>query len=124
MVRSIFCGVIGLALMAVIPAAQAQTPQYWATYAYDTSTKKYGVSFGRTDRQAAINEALSRCGQAACKTGSVVLARCIAVASGTQWPPGFGFGHDQRSATTNSLNSCRRGAAGSTCESDWVRCGR
>ncbi|MCC8430935.1 DUF4189 domain-containing protein [Reyranella aquatilis] len=103
--------------------AQNQAPQYWVTYAYDSSTGAWGLGWGRTDRQTTINEALSRCAKPGCKVGNVTLARCIAIAEGTQRGPGFGYGNDANSAKANALRFCQQGPAGSTCELTAWRCG-
>ena len=103
--------------------AQAQSPQYWVTYAYDASTGAWGLGWGRTDRQTTINEALSRCAKPGCKVGNVTLARCVAVATGTQKPPGFGYANEAHTAKAHALRFCKQGAAGSTCEDTAVRCG-
>ncbi len=110
-------------MLAGATAAHGQAPQYWVTYAYDASTGVWGLGWGRTDRQLTINEALSRCARPGCKAGNVSLARCIAVATGTQRAPGFGTGNDAETAKTHALAFCRRGPAGSTCEVAAVRCG-
>ena len=116
-----------LALVGGVAAAQtkptAPPPQYWVTYAYDASTGAWGLGWGRTDRQTTINEALSRCAKPGCKVGNVTLARCVAVATGTQKPPGFGYANDAATAKANALRFCQQGAAGSTCEDTAVRCG-
>jgi len=111
----------GAALLAGATAAHGQS-QTWATYAHDSATGRWGLSWGRTDRQTAINEALSRCASAGCRAGNVVLARCIAVATGTQRGPGFGTGNNAETAKAYALQFCARGPAGSTCEVDAVRC--
>ena len=103
--------------------AQNQAPQYWVTYAYDPSTGAWGLGWGRTDRQVTINEALSRCAKPGCKAGNVTLARCIAIAQGTQKGPGFGSGNDANTARANALRFCQQGPAGSTCEVTASRCG-
>ncbi|MBM3644778.1 MAG: DUF4189 domain-containing protein [Alphaproteobacteria bacterium] len=118
---SAFAG--SLVLLVGIGVAQAQTPQYWAAYAYDATNGRWGLAWGRTDRQATINDALSRCQTPGCQVGHIMLARCVAVAQGTQRPPGFGIANDSQTASLNALNFCRRGAAGSTCEVAAVRCG-
>lgn len=112
---------LGAALIAGASVAHGQS-QTWATYAYDSQTGRWGLSWGRTDRQTAINEALSRCAAAGCRAGNVVLARCIAVATGTSPGAGFGTANDAETAKGHALNFCRRGASGSTCEVDAVRC--
>lgn len=110
-------------MLVGLAAPQAQAPQYWATYAYDSTTGRWGLGWGRTDRQTTINEALSRCQSPGCKAGNVVLARCITVATGTSPGPGFGTANDPDTAKKHALSFCRRGASGSTCEVDAVRCG-
>jgi len=115
--------VFGIALLAGTTAAQGQASRFWATYAYDASNGAWGLSWGRTDRQLAIDEALSRCARPGCKAGNVSLARCIAVATGTQRGPGFGTGNDAETAKSHALKYCRSGPAGSTCEVAAVRCG-
>ncbi len=123
MLRLTALAALSLALFAGIAHAQNQGPQYWVTYAYDSSTGAWGLGWGRTDRQTTINEALSRCARPGCKASNVVLARCVAVATGTQKPPGFGYANDAATAKAQALRQCKQGAAGSTCEDTAVRCG-
>ncbi len=118
----LFCTIaLGAALLAGATVAYGQV-QTWVTYAHDSQTGRWGLSWGRTDRQAAINEALSRCASAGCKVGNVQLYRCVAVATGTSPGPGFGYANDAETAKGHALTFCRRGASGSTCEVDAVRC--
>ena len=98
-------------------------PQYWVTYANDAKTGAWGLGWGRTDRQATINDALARCAKPGCKSGDVFLARCIAAAQGTQGGASFGAGNDAKTAEGHAMRFCRNGAAGSTCELLAVRCG-
>ncbi|MBX9947243.1 MAG: DUF4189 domain-containing protein [Reyranella sp.] len=114
----------GLAQAQELAQTKGTEPQqYWVTYAYDASTGAWGLGWGRTDRQTTINEALSRCARPGCKVGTVTLARCVAVATGTQKGPGFGYANDSKTAQANALRFCQQGPAGSTCEGTAVRCG-
>jgi hypothetical protein len=112
---------LAAALLSGVTAAHGQV-QTWVTYAYDSKTNRWGLSWGRTDRQAAINEALSRCATAGCKAGAVQLYRCVAVATGTSPGPGFAYANDAESAKRAAIGFCSRGPSGSTCEVDAVRC--
>jgi hypothetical protein len=115
-----------LAMFAGSAAAQTKPTapqQYWVTYAYDAASGAWGLGWGKTDRQATINDALSRCAKPACKAGNVTLARCIAAAQGTQKGMGFGSGNDADTAKTYALRFCQNTGAGSTCEVLAVRCG-
>jgi hypothetical protein len=125
MFRRLGLPVLLLVLVAAAAAAQtkpAAEPQYWVTYAYDAATGAWGLGWGKTDRQATINDALSRCAKPDCKAGNVSLYRCVAVATGTQKGPGFGYGNDAKTAQANALRFCQQGPAGSTCEGKAVRC--
>ena len=117
-----------LFLVLFAGGALAQKPavpesQLWVTYAYDVSSGSWGLAWGKTDRQATINDALSRCAKASCKAGNVILARCIASAQGTQRGVSFGSGNDAETAKAHALRFCRDSGAGSTCEVLAVRCG-
>lgn len=125
MLRLPILAILFLALLAGIAAAQtkpAAPQQYWVTYAYDAATGAWGLGWGKTDRQATINDALSRCAKPACKAGDVTLARCIASAQGTQKGVWFGAANDAETAKSQALRFCRSSAAGSTCEVLAVRC--
>ncbi|MDI1284598.1 MAG: DUF4189 domain-containing protein [Reyranella sp.] len=109
-----------LALFAGTAAAQTNptTPQaqVWVTYAYDAGSGAWGLAWGKTDRQATINDALSRCAKPGCKAGNVTLARCIASTQGTQKGVWFGSGNDADAAKSFTLRYCQNSGAGSTCE--------
>ncbi|MDP1837458.1 MAG: DUF4189 domain-containing protein [Reyranella sp.] len=125
MIRLLSLPALFLALFAAAAAAQTKppaAPQYWVTYAYDAATGAWGLGWGKTDRQATINDALSRCAKPGCKAGDVTLGRCIASAQGTQKGVWFGTGNDAETAKGNALRFCRAGPAGSTCEALAVRC--
>lgn len=122
MIRSTVTALLLAASLAGAALAQSG-PQYWVTYAYDSSTKAWGLGWGKTDRQATINDALARCAKPGCKSGDVYLMRCIASAQGTQGGVAFGAANDSNTAQANALRFCRSGAAGSTCEVLAVRCG-
>ena len=116
-----------VALVSGMAAAQtkptAPQAQVWVTYAYDAASGAWGLAWGKTDRQATINDALSRCAKPGCKAGNVTLARCIAAAQGTQKGMGFGSGNDADTAKNFALRYCQNTGAGSTCEVLAVRCG-
>lgn len=115
---------LSLALFAVAaPTAPMAQTQLWVAYAHDAKSGSWGLGWGKTDRQATINDALSRCAKADCKAGSAVLARCIAAAQGTQKGVGFGSGNDAEQAKGHALRFCQSSGAGSTCEVLAVRCG-
>jgi len=121
MIRSTVTALVLAACFAGAALAQSG-PQYWVTYAYDPATKSWGLGWGKTDRQATINDALARCAKPGCKSGDVYLMRCIASAQGTQAGVAFGTGNDSNTAQGNALRICRSGPAGSTCEVLAARC--
>jgi hypothetical protein len=122
MLRILQTAIVSMALLAGTAMAQS-APQYWVTYAHDTKTGAWGLGWGKTDRQATINDALSRCAKPGCKSGDVTLARCIAAAQGNQGGPWFAAGNDANTAQGHAMRFCRNGGAGSTCEVQAVRCG-
>ena len=121
MFRAIATIILVAAVGATVALAQG-APQYWVTYAYDGATGAWGLGWGRTDRQATINDALSRCAKPGCKAGNVTVARCIAASQGTQPGVWFGAGNEASTAKEAALGFCRKGGAGSTCEVLAVRC--
>ncbi|MBL0898094.1 MAG: DUF4189 domain-containing protein [Reyranella sp.] len=125
--RPLYLAASAVILVAGTAAAQTSStsPQSrtWVAYAYDTASGAWGLGWGKADRQATIDDALSRCSRAECKAGTAVLARCIAAAQGTQKGVGFGSGNDAETAKGHALRFCQRGGAGSTCEVLAVRCG-
>jgi hypothetical protein len=125
MLRLPILALLFLAMLAGIAVAQTKPTapqQYWVTYAYDAATGAWGLGWGKTDRQATINDALSRCAKASCKAGNVTLARCIASAQGTQKGVSFGAANDAETAKGHALRFCQNSGAGSTCEVLAVRC--
>ena len=125
MFRLPILAILLLALLAGIAAAQTKPTapqQCWVTYAYDAATGARGLGWGKTDRQATINDALSRCAKPGCRMGDVTLARYIASAQGTQKGVWFGAANDAETAKGHALRFCRKSAAGSTCEVLAMRC--
>jgi hypothetical protein len=116
-ILTMFAGIAGAQTKPTAPQAQV-----WVTYAYDAASGAWGLAWGKTDRQATINDALSRCAKPGCKAGNVTLARCIAAAQGTQKGVTFGSGNDADTAKTYALRFCQNTGAGSTCEVLAVRC--